>query len=190
MIQVFLAMLILCLVPRFCAHAFAEGPEKNSCKNADRSKIEIGFHCKTSNGHDWLLAYKGPNRAEVWKDMQTGLHWSDKLSQRIRRKAAGDLCKTRIPDENYYSYRHLSRLPTLQDFELAEKHQFREVLPNMADHYYWIDSSVPGAKNIGHMFNGNIGKPEIVVYRSINFENIRCVGLADPMPLGTDMKQK
>jgi hypothetical protein len=153
--------------------ATAAAPER--CAGAGQRNAAPGFRCATKRGNFFRLVHRSPKGKEFWLDETSGLVWGDVLSERIRRRAAAGLCAKKT-EENSYGATHLSRLPTLQDFADAEAHGFREVLPAMKDHFFWIDSRVPGAANIGHMFNGNLGKPEIVVYRSINFETIRCVG--------------
>jgi len=167
MIQVFLAILML--------QNAAAKPTAESCSRVDPRKVPLGQSCLTSKGHEFILMHRSESGNEAWLDKASSILWGDKLTERIRRRAAKDLCKKEISGENRFGEHHLATLPTLEEFNAAETRGFREVLPNMKDHFYWIDSSVPGAKNIGHVFNGNVGKPEIVVYRSINFENVRCI---------------
>lgn len=176
MIQVFLVAVLLSLGLGVPGTALAKRMVTDNCRDFDLRAAKVGFACRTSKEKIFRLVHRAGDGAEIWLDRFTGLHWGDKLPDRIRRKAAAVLCTKAVDGRTKMGALLLNQLPTINDFETAEHNGFREVLPNMKDHYYWIDSSVPGAKNIGHMFNGNIGKPEIVVYRSINFENIRCVG--------------
>lgn len=158
---------------------FAAAEEKLSgCISADLRSAAPGFRCKTKAGFPFKLLHRSEKGKEFWLDETSALLWGDQLSERIRRKAAASLCARKTEGENFFPDRHLSELPTMLDFTTAEAHGFREVLPNFAEKFYWMKSEVPGAANIGHVFNGNFGKAEIVVYRSINFENIRCVARA------------
>lgn len=176
MLQVFLLSLLPLLGLEIPARAQAKVMAAGKCRDFDLRAAKPGFTCQSAKGGTFSLVHRHENGAEIWKDEGAGVYWGDKLPDRIRRRAARELCAADREGVTRVGPQPVQTLPTLKDFETAEKHGFREVLPNMKDHYYWIDSSVPGAKNIGHMFNGNVGKPEIVVYRSINFENVRCIG--------------
>ena len=144
----------------------------------DPRKVPVGSRLKTSTGHFFTLVSRSDKGAEAWKDEASGVTWSDKLSKRIRRKDAASLCSKSFPGENVFDGKHLSELPALDDFRTAETHGFREVLPNMKDGYFWIRSTVPNAPNIGHVFSGNLGREILIVYRSINFEHVRCISRA------------
>jgi hypothetical protein len=172
MIQVFLPILIVLVASTISARS---GYVPAECGSLDLRKLPVGQGCNTSKGRQFILMHRSASGKEAWMDSTTTIVWGDKLTERIRRRAAKELCGKVVPEENSFGNYHLSELPTLDDFKAAEANGFREVLPNMEDHFYWADSSVPGAKNIGHIFNGSLGKPEIVVYRSINFENVRCI---------------
>jgi hypothetical protein len=162
----------------FAGFAFS-APAQDShviCSKSQLRQVPVGFRCKTEKGFSFTLVYRSEKGKEAWRDDQTKIVWGDKLSQRTRRKAAADLCASRIPEENFFGENHLNELPTREDFALAESHGFREVLPNMTNEAYWVKSVVPGAANIGHVFNGNSGQSRIIVYRAINYEHIRCIG--------------
>jgi hypothetical protein len=186
--QIFLTMLTALLGTIFPAPAEGKRMVTNQCKDYDLRTVKPDFACRSSKGNTFRLTHRAEDGSEVWLDRHSGLQWGDKLPERIRRKAAAELCARQVEGRTKVGSLLLNRLPTLAELEGAESRGIREVLPHMKDHFYWIDSSVPGAKNIGHVFNGNVGKPEIVVYRSINFENVRCVGLSEPKIKATDKK--
>lgn len=178
--QVFLALLTALLGTIFAPPAEGKRMVTNECKDYDLRAVKPDFACRSSKGSIFRLTHRAGDGSEIWLDRYSGIQWGDKLPERIRRKAAAELCAKPVDGRTKVGTLLLNRLPTLAEFEGAEARGFREVMPHMKDHFYWADSSVPGAKNIGHVFNGNVGKPEIVVYRSINFENVRCVGKANP----------
>lgn len=188
--QVFLTLLTALLGTIFPAPADAKRMVTKECKDHDLRAVNPDFACRSSKGNIFRLTHRAEDGTEVWLDRFSGLHWGDKLPERIRRKAAGELCAKQVEGRTKIGSQLVNKLPTLEDFAGAESRGFREVLPNMKDHFYWADSSVPGARNIGHVFNGNIGKPELVVYRSINFENVRCVGLSEHLIQAADKKPK
>lgn len=168
MLRAFLPLLLISL-PNQGAYA-AEACARSALRTAP-----VGFECSTSTGHLFKLMHRSGKGKEFWLDRESGLIWGDKLTERIRRKVASELCRKKTEGETSFGNTPPAYLPSLADFETSEKRGFREVLPNMNGHFYWINSSVPGAANIGQVFNGSLGKSETVVYRSINFENIRCV---------------
>ena len=147
----------------------------NTMAASDLRKARVGTKIETKKGFSFSLFFRSQDGHEIWKDETSGILWSDRISKRIRRLGAEKLCSEKIAGENFVEKEHLNELPGLDDFLLAEKHGMREVLPNIQDSYYWIRSSVPDAPNIGHVFSGNLGKPILIVYRSINFENVRCI---------------
>ena len=138
-------------------------------------RMAVGERFVTSKGFAFVLLFRSETGKEMWFDEAAKVTWGDRLSERIRRQAAAGLCATKIPGENTAAGRNLKELPTLADFATAESHGFREVLPNMTDSYYWVNSKIKGAANIGHVFSGNLGRPILILYRAINYENIRCI---------------
>lgn len=163
-----MSRLIACLCIVLASAAFARDA-------SDLRKAPVGTKFVTSKGISFTLVFRSDSGKEAWLDEESGILWGDQVSERIHRKGAASLCARGIDGETVAGGHHLTELPTLADFAQAEAHGFREVLPNMKNAYYWIRSSVPGAANVGHVFSGNLGKPILILYRSINFEHVRCV---------------
>jgi hypothetical protein len=68
-------------------------------------------------------------------------------------------------------------VPTMSEFSQAENDGIREVLPNMADNWYWTSTvnSVPKYQD-AHVFNGSTGKID-PGNRSVGVQaSVRCVG--------------
>lgn len=145
------------------------------CGAIDLRSAAAGTECVTAQNARFKLLQR-KNGKEIWKDLKSGLVWGDEMTERASRKKANAECAKKVEGENVAGRIHASRLPTLDDYAQAESHGFREVLPGMKNQVYWIDSQVPGAANVGHVFNANVGKPFLITYRAINFEKIRCVG--------------
>lgn len=145
--------------------------ESQSCKPDHSPAVQPGYTCRTSTGGEWRLVKRDSDGTESWRDLKTRILWGDRMEKRVRRLDAGKLCaKSAIAGG-----KKSSLLPTLEDYRTAEANGIRQALPHFAGHFYWIDSKIPGAANVGHVFNGNLGKEELIIYRSINFENVRCI---------------
>lgn len=101
----------------------------------------------TSKDFQWELLSREEGK-EVWKDLTSGLIWKDIEDQKYTYDEALEIFK--------------NSLPAKEEFEIAEKHGIREVLPNMCD---WFWSSSVNANNTdfaryfngynGYIFNGN-----------------------------------
>ena len=97
---------------------------------------------------------------ESWKDQKTGLTWHD------------------VEDKKFSYYEAVEkfgdRIPTKEEFEEAEKHGFREVLPNMENRWFWSASVNAGNTGYAYYFYGRYG---YIGYDVRNDEEaVRCVG--------------
>jgi hypothetical protein len=132
--------------------------------------LPVGASFTTSQGFSFTLVARSDSGAETWRDERAHLLWNDVETERVARKAAAALCA-----RGGEGKKKAGELPTLEEYAAAERHGFREVLPHMTDRYFWVNSTVPNAPNVGHVFSGNLGRAILITYRSINFENVRCV---------------
>jgi hypothetical protein len=158
-----------------CGLLLLAGGVAAASESGELRKAPVGTRFTTSKGVSFTLLFRSESGREAWRDEKSGVIWGDRLSRRVPRKEAAALCASSIANENVVNGKHLDALPTLDDFALAESHGFREVLPNMKDDYFWAASSVPGAANVGHVFSAGLGRPILILYRSINFDHVRCI---------------
>ena len=142
-----------------------------ACSSLDRSKaIQVGTRCTTSKGALYVRVSK-ENFGEAWKGPD-GVIWSDYVGSKrntgdvkggiIIDSEATRLCKTLG-----------GNLPERADFERGEANDFREVLPNMKDRYFWSSSVNPNVSGYAGDFNGSSGN--FVYYRNYS-DSVRCVG--------------
>lgn len=124
----------------------------------DFRTVAVGTIVITSAGFKFKLMARKKGK-ESWKDISTKLTWHDR------------------EDEIYTHYKAVEKfggsLPTIQEFQEAEKHGFREVLPNM-NYCFWSASVVSTNRNSAWYFYSYNG----IVYSSNHYTSypVRCVG--------------
>ena len=104
---------------------------------------------------------------EVWKDNQTGIIWFDREVQQMTWQVAANYCAS-----------HQLKLPSLEDFHIAHKENFEDVLPNFISRFfgdYWTESNTSGFPYEKIAFRVPIGVGFVYsLPDSVNF--VRCVG--------------
>jgi len=119
----------------------------------------VGHVVTTSKGFQFKLVSRDSGK-ESWLDIASGLTWHDR------------------EDESYTHHKAVEKfgdsLPTIEEYRIAEKHGFREILPNM-DHWFWSSSLYPSNADYAQDFVGTYGSSGYGV-RDSNFYSVRCVG--------------
>lgn len=110
---------------------------------------------KTSTGHEWEI---GEFTA---KDLTSGLIWNLK------------------GEDGTYTHQEAldkfgDKLPTKEEFEIAEEHGCRDVL-NLSSTWYWSASVYSNFHATAWIFDGAYGFVHGSVFRSFNYA-VRCVG--------------
>ena len=135
---------------------------KIDLRKPDLRKTLLGTVVITTTGHEFeLIALK--NGKESWRDLTSGLIWHDIEDDKITHYEAME----KFPQTAD------KRLPTIEEFEGAEKHGFREVLPNI-NYWFWSASLGPNGTDGARGFDGGNGDSDFV-YRD-NKGAVRCVG--------------
>lgn len=117
--------------------------------------FRIGDIVTTSRGFNF--EFLGNN---IWKDLTSGITWYDIENRKHKHDEAIDQFK--------------NRLPSKEDFKLAELHGFREILPSMKNNRFWSSSVRPNDSGFAYFFGGNDGD---VYYGYRSFSgSVRCVG--------------
>ena len=127
---------------------------------AQRAELTVGSIVRSSRNFDFELVFRNECGKESWKDLRTGIVWHDREDERYTyRKAFKKFC---------------SVLPTIEEFELAEIHGFRDVLPNMN---YWFRSISPplAVKDRVLGFDGQNGCRDNDYLRYFDEVSVRCV---------------
>jgi hypothetical protein len=156
------------------ATSFAQA-DCGDCSLLKLREVPAGTQCKTSKGVEFQLVNRdttGASPLETWKDLSSGLTWYDNLPNGF----------DGITSAGYNQYEAFTictldlqrSLPTIDDFNTAETHGFREVLPNMANNYFWSSSLYPGDSDVAQVFAGYDGFSGYDV-RGFNY-SVRCVG--------------
>lgn len=136
-------------------------PSSRACSDVDEKTNVVGTSCVTSAGVEFVRYRDPASGAWGWKD--TGLNgkiWFDKVENHKNLEAAKSFCES---SSNQV-------LPNKEDFELAEKHGFRELLyPNLRSGYFWSASS--RKPESFYAFIGRTGKinDDTVFHQSYNF---------------------
>ncbi|HBQ20617.1 MAG TPA: hypothetical protein DD708_01640 [Deltaproteobacteria bacterium] len=152
-------------------------PPPKACADASVNlrNAPIGFKCITSANVIFERAEK-EGFGEAWKDLQTGLIWSDRNSSEQCLNVIDEIkdgiilhsVATRICEKMG------GTVPTASDFKIAETHGFREALPHMKDHQYW-SSSVHLNNADQDLFNGEDGRLYTINPSIFDFFFVRCV---------------
>lgn len=128
--------------------------------------------CSFSEGN-FALVTRTEKGYVVYKDLQSGLIWSDRLPSTMNHYEALKACKTDLPETGGISG-VTWRLPSIEDYKESDTNGMRWVLPNMHNHSWW-SLSVNGILNgDAWRFNGNNGDVYYYVGSSVNV-SVRCV---------------
>ena len=114
---------------------------KIDLRKPDLRTVEVGTVVITTDGFEFELVSR-VDKKESWKDLTSGITWHDK-------------------EDGSYTFDQAlekfgDRLPTKKEFETADKHGFRDVLPNM-NHWFWSASVYAFNPGLAWAFNGALG---------------------------------
>jgi len=109
-------------------------------------KLEPNTLVHSVSGHRWKFIEYYDGDKEKWMDVQTGLVWCDVEDDTMTHYKAIELFNT---DDK--------RLPTKEEWEEAEKHEIRFVLPNFNNKWFWSSSVHPDYYNCAYIFVGRDG---------------------------------
>jgi len=146
---------------------------------------------KTVAGATWNLVSRSRDPKtgkfyEVWKDAKRDLLWGDRLDNKYTHYNAVALdsngkvisesaCKS---EEGQKASAGIGEkkfgLPTIEEFQDAEKNGVREVLPNMKDYFFWSASLDPDGTDYARGFYGSGGDSD-VDDRDYDY-SVRCIG--------------
>lgn len=132
--------------------------------------------------HRWRLVARTSNSMEVWRDEQTGYLWSD-VFERMTNYQASELCGAPgMRDETGYlvAEEALWRLPSRSEFEAADSHGMRQVLPHLTDKRFWTTiEHVSGyfAHDAASGFDGNTGEFHPAPTSDFHTNAARCLGV-------------
>ena len=108
---------------------------------------------------------------KVMRDNSTGLIWSDRVTKKMDHYQA---CKLDYLDDPAFCGLNLEwRLPTIEEYEEAEKNNIRDALPNM-NYWFWSSSVHADYPNYAWLFYGDYGGLGLD-YRNGRYYSVRCV---------------
>lgn len=123
---------------------------------------------------DFILVTRSKDFKEIYKELSTGLLWSDRLSEKMNHSNAQKVCNSNLKE--FSGIKEVSwRLPSVYEYEEADSNGIRNALPNMN---YWFWSSVISRDQVdAWLFYGNFfGITKFIHYPNyVNF-SVRCVG--------------
>ena len=108
---------------------------------------------------------------EIYEDTITRLIWGDKLKEAnsyysfLFGEAAEACGRKRLENGNLDNF----RVPSLTDYQNAESHQIRLVLPNM-EHRFWTSTGV--SRYDAYYYNGSTGETKVI---PLVRESARCI---------------
>jgi len=125
-------------------------------------KLEPNTLVHSVSGHRWKFIEYYDGDKEKWMDVQTGLVWCDVEDDTMTHYKAIELFNT---DDK--------RLPTKEEWEEAEKHEIRFVLPNFNNKWFWSSSVHPDYSYYAYIFDGRGG--DFVFDRFNGWVSVRCI---------------
>lgn len=134
-------------------------------KNAYADVVEpqmpyVGQATTTSKGFVFVVTDVSHPDGLVWKDVTTGAVWYP---------------RERLKYTHYQAVEKFgTTLPTMEEFEEAEKHGIREIMSDFEGYYFWSSSLNPKDSGDARQFDGNDGD-DFYDYR-YNVDSVRCVG--------------
>jgi hypothetical protein len=100
----------------------------------------------------FVLVTRSKDFHEVHKEISTGLLWSERLSSYSDHFRALKICRANLKEMAGLKVLDW-RLPSIEEFEQAEKNGIRRALPNM-NYLFWSTSKDPEHSDAAKMFNG------------------------------------
>jgi hypothetical protein len=119
----------------------------------------------------FALVARTEDGKEVHKEVSTGLLWSDRLPERMIYHNAKKACKADLKEVAGISD-VTWRLPSIDEYEEAEKNGIRQVLPNM-NYWFWSSTPHPGNHHRARLFIGTNGN--LFDYFRNYHVSVRCV---------------
>jgi hypothetical protein len=130
-------------------------------------------HCNERKDNYALVA-RTVEEKEVWKDLITGLVWSDRLPSIMNHYNAEKACNAGLAEVAGISG-VTWRLPSKEEYEEAEKNGIRRALPNM-NYWFWSSSVLRYNSDGAWLFYGsNVYTGHGYGHRNSYDESVRCV---------------
>lgn len=127
----------------------------------------------TSEKDGFVLVTRSKEFKEVHKEIKTGLLWGDRLPSTMNHNDAEKACKTNLKEVANLSGLTW-RLPSIEEYEEAEKNGIRKALPNMNYFFFWSSTMDSSYSSLVLLFNGTAGTIGHGIYYSRNYA-VRCV---------------
>lgn len=125
----------------------------------DLRTVPVRAIVTTSKGFDFELIER-TSWKESWKDLASNLLWYDKDDWN--------------GNHNEAIKKFGANLPTKEEFEIAENHGFRGVLPNI-NYWFWSVSVHPDDADLAYFFHGGNGYFAYLPDGGFNSGSARCV---------------
>ena len=126
--------------------------------------------CNQSNGL-FSLVSRTKEGHEIFKDLKSGLIWSDRLLSSMTHRNSQQACNSDLKE--VAGINAAWRLPSKEEYEEAEKNEIRNALPNM-NNRFWSSSVHPDYSFAASLFRGENGTTDYDV-RSARLHSVRCV---------------
>jgi len=113
----------------------------------------------------------------AWKDSESKLVWSDRLDENYNHRDAMSIaCTSESARRATAGISGKSfELPKIEQYEDAERHGIRDVLPNMRYSWFWSASLSPNYSGLARGFHGSDGG-SFDYLRDYGGYSVRCVG--------------
>lgn len=88
---------------------------------------------------NFVLVARSESGLEIYKDMKSGIIWSDRISMDFNHYGSQKACSGEVPELDLFKELKW-RLPTVREFEESGIHGMKTALPHMT---YWFWTSTP-----------------------------------------------
>jgi len=128
-----------------------------ACAAIDLRNASVGQSCLTQEGFEFKLVVR-ENGLETWRDVTTQTLWSDRSEEFMTHAEALDWCSSpaSLAHRGGLADREW-RIPSREEFQLAESHGFRQVLPNMRLRMVWTSTVYSKDPRFAYVFSGSLG---------------------------------
>jgi hypothetical protein len=131
-----------------------------TCMELDLRAAPVGQSCVTHEGFEFVLVARQGREGqyEVWQDATTRSLWGDRSDEVKVHEEAFAWCTS----DDSLAHRgglteHQWIIPSRADFEVAESHGFRQVLPHMPLRAVWTSSVYTPDERFAYVFSGSLG---------------------------------
>jgi hypothetical protein len=129
-----------------------------SCRGMNLREMPEQTSCNTKTGR-FQLVKRGKTGQETWRDLKTGLLWSDSHGNNTQSQIGATIACNVFNDTIQGKSIGIGgfHLPTREEFLEAEKNGIREILNDARARWFWSQTRYEPLPYLGYVFAGSLG---------------------------------